>query len=165
MSETDDVARQESQHTLPLDLQEAVAGKNFAVFLTRHGPSIWLLADPAARPPAIVLSVPKSGTYFVEALYKRMGYQGVFVHAMDTYCNDWRFHEMARAEELRLVGNRDIPVTTLSRLVLRGQILVSHCRRTAAIAAALRGFKKIYLYRDLRETFVSHARETYGFDL
>jgi hypothetical protein len=138
---------------------EALKDANFPVFPTRLGLALWPEADPAAGPPAIILSVPKSGTYFAEALFKRLGYYGVYVHAMDAVCNDWRFHEVARADEIGLTGNKPIAITVLSRLILPGQVIVSHCSRTPAIEAALAGFKKIYLYRDLREVFVSYARE------
>src|SRR5438105_4540612 len=79
-----------------------------------------------------------------------MGYQGIFVHAMDGFCNDWRFAEWS--------GIKPIPVTVLVPLVLPGQILLSHCSREAQLETALAGFKKIYLYRDLREVLVSHTR-------
>src|SRR5260370_807227 len=79
-----------------------------------------------------------------------MGLQGVQDNAMDGFCSDRRFEEWA--------GFRDIPITALAPLVLPGQIIVSHCSCHPANAAALSGFKKIYLYRDLREVLVSHTR-------
>jgi hypothetical protein len=106
----------------------------------------------------IVLSIPKSGTYFAEALYKRMGYAGIYVHAMDGNCTDWRFAG-ADPRPLKTTSNKLVPITILTRFVLPGQIIVSHCSHSAAIEAALSGFKKIYLYRDLREIFVSKTRE------
>ena len=131
-------------------LDVSLADQNFPVFLTKFGPALHPIADPRVGPPVIILSVPKSGTYFTEALYKRMGYQAVFVHAMNEFCNDWRFADWG--------GLKPIPVTALIPLVLPGQILVSHCGRTPEIEAALVGFKKIYLYRNLREVLVSHTR-------
>jgi hypothetical protein len=136
------------------EVGKALTDKEFAVFLTKYGPALWPAADPATGPPVIVLSVPKSGTYFTEALYKRMGYHGVRVHAMDAVCNDYRVDEIA--------GLKGVPITILSRLVLSGQVIVSHCSRNAAIETALTGFKKIYLYRNLREIFISHARGDAG---
>ena len=66
-----------------VELEEVLIETALPVFLTKHGPSLWPVADPSKGPPVIVLSVPKSGTYFTEALFKRMGYQGVRVHAMN----------------------------------------------------------------------------------
>ena len=142
----------------PTEVGKALMDQQFPVFLTQHGPAIWPVTNPTAGPPVIVVSVPKSGTYFTEALYKRMGYQGVYVHAMDMECNAWRFHEVTATKDFAPSGMKPIPITILSRLVLPGQIIVSHCGRNPEIAAALSGFKKIYLYRDLREVLVSHAR-------
>src|SRR5215469_15347957 len=95
----------------------------FPVFFTVHGLALWPLTDSAAGPPAIVLSIPKSGTYFTEALYKRMGYSSVFVHALDRNCTDRRL----RPHNPTVGGNVPMPITLLSRLVLPGQIIVSHC--------------------------------------
>ncbi len=142
----------------PTEVGNALTDQQFAVFLTKHGPAIWPVTDPAAGPPVIVVSVPKSGTYFIEALYKRMGYQGVYVHAMSMECNDWRFHEVTATKDFAPSGIKPIPITILSRLVLPGQIIVSHCGRNPEVEAALSGFKKIYLYRNLREVLVSHTR-------
>lgn len=129
---------------------DALCNTKFAIFVTQYGPAAWPETDPTAGPPVIVLSVPKSGTYFTEALFRRMGYTPIYVHALDERCDDWRFPEFK--------GTKHVPITILSRLVLPGQIIVSHCSRRPDIAAALGRFKKIYLYRDLREVFVSHAR-------
>lgn len=126
-------------------LDEALVDKNFPVFLTRYGPAIGPVTDPSVGPPAIVLSVPKSGTYFTEALYKRMGYSGVYVHAMAEGCNDVRF-QGAAPRNLQIAGDKAIPITILSRLVLPGQIIVSHCGHSAAIEAALSGFKEDLLF-------------------
>jgi hypothetical protein len=145
-----DLARYASCDAGQGKLDEVLVDKNFPIFLTRYGPALWPVTDPAAGPPVIVLSVPKSGSFFTEALYKRMGYHGVWVHVMDGFCNDRRFEEW--------LGFKTIPVTALAPLVLPGQIIVSHCSRQPANAAALSGFKKIYLYRDLREVLVSHTR-------
>lgn len=131
-------------------LDPALVDRNFPIFLTRLGPAVWPTTREDIGPPAIVVSVPKSGTYFAEALYKRMGYEAVRIHAMDTFCNDLRCEELS--------GIKAVPMTALAPLILPGQIVVSHCSRTAAIEAALRRYKKIYLYRDLREVLVSHAR-------
>jgi predicted O-methyltransferase YrrM len=139
------------------EITEALAGKPFPVFLTKYGPALWPVTDETAGPPAIVLSVPRSGTYFTEALYKRMGYGGVYVHAMDQSCNDERLAPFG-VRNLKVGGLVPIPVTVISRLVLPGQIIVSHCGRNAEIETALVRFRKIYLYRDLREVIVSHAR-------
>ncbi len=54
------------------EVAEAVSDNEFPIFLTKYGISLWPVADPSVGPPAIVLSVPKSGTYFTEALYRRM---------------------------------------------------------------------------------------------
>ena len=140
------------------EIEEAIRDKEFPIYLTQHGPALWPVADPSIGPPAIVLSVPKSGTYFIEALYKRMGYSAVHVHAMDGNCVDLRF-EGADPHNRKATSNKPVPITILSRLVLPGQIIVSHCSHNASIEAALGGFKKIYLYRDLREIFVSKTRE------
>src|SRR6266567_2981901 len=149
-----DLAPSTSYDAIRSEVEHALIDQQFPIFRTGHGPALWPVADPFVGPPAIVLSVPKSGTYFTEALYKRMGYQAVRVHAMDMYCNDWRFEEVTSL--------KNIPITILSRLVLPGQVILSHCGRDPSIVAALRSFKKIYLYRDLRETFVSHTRQEQG---
>jgi hypothetical protein len=138
-------------------LAEALVDTNFPIFWTQHGPALWPAFNPAAGVPVIVLSVPKSGTYFTEALYRRMGYRAVFVHAMDGVCNDWRFRGAER-DDTEMAGLKRVPITVLAQLLLPGQIIVSHCSRSPETEAALRGFKKVYLYRNLREVLISHAR-------
>jgi hypothetical protein len=142
------------------EITDILADKGFPVFLTKYGPAIWPVTNPDVGPPVIVLSVPRSGTYFTEALYTRMGYNAVYVHAMDDFCNDTRFKPWGMRVKLKLKvgGIFDIPITLISRLVLPGQIVLSHCGRNLEIETALSCFKKIYLYRELREVIVSHSR-------
>src|SRR5262249_33884417 len=83
----------------------------------------------------------------------------VRIHAMGTFCNDLRFYSQPETlPELRIGGEYMVPIEALSPFLLPGQVMVSHCEYTLPIEVALKGFKKIYLYRDLREVFVSHAR-------
>ena len=131
--------------------------EKFPVFFVGGKPVLWPNYDNRLGNPVIILSIPKSGTYLTQALFKELGYSPLPVHAMTTYCTDIRF-KIQNNLDYEISGTYRLPIETISHLVLPGQVMVSHCGYSRDIVAALKKFKKVYLYRDLREVVLSTAK-------
>lgn len=122
---------------------------------------------PAAQPTAgalphrvMVCSVPKAGTYFVGEALRRLGSvpTGLHFSGDGRMLMDARFatREEARNEFGRLC--HVVPPERVLPLVRPGQHALSHLECTPRVRALLTGFKVVFVYRDLRDAFVSWMR-------
>jgi hypothetical protein len=136
------------------------AGLPVPVYLTASG-------IPSAQPTVgsiphrvFVCSIPKAGTYLVGEVLRRLGTvpTGFHFSADGLMFMDARFatREEARNEFGRLC--HAVPIERALPLVLAGQHAVSHLECTPHTRKLLSGFKVVFVYRDLRDAFVSWLR-------
>ncbi len=106
--------------------------------------------------PLLINSIPKSGTYFVEAAMARLGMQPLRLHLYPHLLHDYRGiaeAEMHRRPELRAVN---APAGAVAELLRPGDLVVGHIedhRQLDAVKNA--GVRTLHLARDLREILVS----------
>jgi hypothetical protein len=106
----------------------------------------------------IVLSIPKAGTYFLAELLREWGCAPTHLHLAHDSAWDYRQRTL---EEIRVDSFRyqvTIPLRQSVALIDRGQFAVGHLECTPEIRSALGGFRKIFIYRDLRDALISQMR-------
>lgn len=142
----------------PGALVRSAAGLPIPIFLTANG-------IPSARPDrgpiphrVMVCSLPKAGTYLVGEVVRRLGAVATSFHVTPETVMDTRFatREEARNEYTRLC--HPIPLERSLPLVCPGQFAVSHLECSPRTRDCLVGFKVVFVYRELRDAFVSWLR-------
>jgi hypothetical protein len=135
-----------------------LVGSNLAVYLT---PELRPAAKPhlgASRHRIVVCSLPKAGTYFMAELLSQMGCVATQLHLSSDSFTDYRW---ATRKEAREEYKRFIAPLELSKsleLLLPGQFAVGHLGCSQDSRSLLAEFKKVFLYRDLRDGLVSYLR-------
>jgi hypothetical protein len=101
-----------------------------------------------------VISVPKAGSYLLEKLLEQFGYRNCKLHLSISHINDYRNATM----EQMLDVMRYIRASQTTQLVDRGQSIVGHILHCPEAKVALFDFKKIFVFRNLRDVVVSALR-------
>jgi len=111
------------------------------------------------RPRVIILSLPKSGTYLVSEILRRLGFHQTFFHlrpdSLDAY-----------DRELFVKGKRntspdffvECPIEQSVKLVRSGEFAAGHLACTDRTKAAFAPFKVVHARRELRASMVSRFR-------
>ena len=106
----------------------------------------------------VVLSIPKAGTYFLAELLREWGCAPTQLHLAHDSAWDYRQRTL---EEIRVDSFRyqvKVPLQQSAVLIDRGQFAVGHLECTPEIRRTLEGFRKIFIYRDLRDALISQMR-------
>ncbi|MCM2291808.1 sulfotransferase domain-containing protein [Allorhizobium sp. BGMRC 0089] len=125
------------------------------------------LEKPAGAPdlpPVFINSIPKSGTYFLEAAFARIGYKPTRLHlgGQDTV-DDYRNMADAEIHVAPEMSRLNLPVTMVTALMQRGQIMVGHIEHAHVIEEMKRqGILVIHAIRDLRAVLYSLYRFKLG---
>jgi hypothetical protein len=142
---------------LKADLQP-LAGSNIPVYLTPE-------LRPAAKPHRgvsghriAICSLPKSGTYFLAEVLSQMGCVATQLHLSSNACTDYRCATRKEAREEYKRFNTLLELSKSLALVLPGQFAVGHLECSPRNRALLADFKKVFLYRDLRDGLASFLR-------
>jgi len=103
-------------------------------------------------------SMPKAGTYFIAEALCRLGCEPTHLHLDHTVVWDYRERtiEEIRADSFRYMVK--VPLEQSLRLVRPGQFAVGHVECRDDAKRWLRSFKKIFIYRDLRDALISQMR-------
>ena len=103
-------------------------------------------------------SMPKAGTYFIAEALRRLGCEPTHLHLDHTVVWDYRHRtiEEIRADSFRYMVKMSLEQSL--RLVRPGQFAVGHVECRDETKQWLRGFKKILIYRDLRDALISQMR-------
>lgn len=135
-----------------------VAGKSLPVYLTDDFQPVVNPRSGATPERILICSIPKAGTYLYTRLLELLGVERTGLHLSVTHFNDYRFRtiEEGRNDHQRL--RVEIPVEKAVNLVRPGQFAVSHLERSRETIDVLRGFKILFLYREMRAAAVSHMR-------
>jgi hypothetical protein len=141
------------------------------VFLSPGDPGLYLLPVLAldspggnpSLPPVIINSIPKSGTYFVEAAFSCLGAHPLRLHLCPQECHDYRavpepdMHRDVRGLTL------SAPAGAVAWLMRPGDVAVGHVDDHAQLDEAVSaGVTVLHAVRDLREVLVSlyHFKRT-----
>jgi hypothetical protein len=125
-------------------------------------PVIELEADDGAPAPArrlLINTVPKSGTYFLEAAAGRLAFRPTRLHLGARLCDDFRGVPDA---EMHIAPERyrvEVPAGAIAQIMVGGEIAVGHIpdhNELDAIADA--GVTLLHCVRDLRNVLVSLFR-------
>jgi hypothetical protein len=135
-----------------------VAGSNLAVYLT---PELRPAAKPyrgASRHRIVVCSLPKAGTYFLTEVLSQMGCVATQLHLASDALTDYRWATRQEAREEYERFNTSLELSESLKLVQPGQFAVGHLGCTPQSRLLLSDFKKVFLYRDLRDGLASYLR-------
>ncbi|MDR1243424.1 MAG: hypothetical protein LBM00_11700 [Deltaproteobacteria bacterium] len=106
-----------------------------------------------------ILSIPKSGTYFLGLIFNKLGFERSPIHGGSGGYGDWR--GLSTEERAETSGKYSVimPYTTQYQLVMPGQYLMSHIHDEKSIDFLRQNFDKVlFSIRDLRSVFISHLR-------
>ncbi|SFM08892.1 sulfotransferase domain-containing protein [Rugamonas rubra] len=127
-------------------------------------PVIWPRVRPG-RPPALVVSLPRSGTHLGSELLQGLGLVFGGLHLSPELepdiVQDRRSYVMAADGRLEW-QQFQLPLEDLFAMVGPGQVVQGHVPFSPAIAAALAGFRIVYMERSLRDVAVSSMRFVAG---
>jgi Sulfotransferase domain len=107
---------------------------------------------------ALVLSLPKSGTYFVAELLKAIGYRSTDMHLAESAFSNYKGADLAEARQNPGLFARNEPLGESLTRIRPGEFAVGHLPCKAEIATATTSFKRLYLTRDLRTALISYMR-------
>lgn len=126
------------------------------------GPDGRLLAKPDCGPwpaPAIVISLPKAGTYMLGRFLSRVGYIDSEWHVSEFLLTDYRGMS---TEQKRGPLFRErvfhVPIGVSAGLVAAGQFTVGHLPLTPYVRTSLAAFRKLFMYRNLVDAIFSRLR-------
>ena len=133
-------------------------GKKVAIYLDGVGRPCFTLDRGAAAKSAVVVSVPKSGTYLVAAYLEKLGLASTGAHLSEDAFTDYRGRSIKEMVELGARLNVALPLAQSLSMIQPGQFAVGHLVHSEETAALLRDFTVIFTYRELRASLVSAMR-------
>lgn len=108
------------------------------------------------RPPLFLVTLPKSGTYFLGKIIEELGYANIYIHTGECGFGDYKGHDLQDQMDNYLNFTVFLPYVLQTQLLESGQYLLGHlpfsCHQVL--------IKKhcILTIRDLRYMFVSALR-------
>lgn len=110
-------------------------------------------------PKVAVISLPKAGTYFMGTLLKELGFIDLEIHAGPTVFDDYRGLSVEeKRDNPQKYRIHHFPIEQLTPLIRSGQFIVGHLPSTTSVFQAIQNFKRVFIYRDLRDCLVSDMR-------
>jgi len=128
-----------------------LAGCEFPVYISKE---LNLLFSPHVgnnQHKAAVTTIPKSGTYLVTELLKHAGFELVKLNVRKNSIRDFRWKDL---NDLTNLG-KTFPLEYLVHMILPGQVIAGHIEYDNYTKKALSDFKKIFVYRNMRDALVS----------
>lgn len=107
---------------------------------------------------AFLVSMPKSGTYFIAEILGRLGLANAGVHLDEHGFTDYRQTAAGRDVADYTTLQHRLPLHKSVRLLADGQFAVGHLAHTTYTTTCLRGFRVVFSKRELRTALVSHMR-------
>lgn len=153
-----DLNRQLQSALTRQDGLQAFGGLPLPVYLDE---SLRPMAAPqfgASRHKAVVCSIPKSGTYLVGKLLELLGLVPSMLHVWPEGLSDYRGRTLDQMRLDYLQFNVQIPLADSLQLIRQGQFAVGHLACDETNRELLKPFRKIFVYRNLRDALVSWMR-------
>lgn len=107
---------------------------------------------------AVVLSIPKSGTYLLSAILGQLGLINTEVHVWESGFHDYRGKSIPEMVHLYSEYAVNAPLETTAALILPGQYMVGHIGCDVGTRGTLAPFRRFLTVRELRQCLVSHMR-------
>jgi hypothetical protein len=106
----------------------------------------------------LACAMPKAGTYLLAEVLRQLGCEPTDLHLEHTVVWDYRQRtiEEIRADSFRYMV--EMPLKQSLGLIGSGQFAVGHIECGPETKRWLQGFKKILIYRDLRDALISQMR-------
>ncbi|GAB4236446.1 MAG: hypothetical protein Kow00109_09990 [Acidobacteriota bacterium] len=130
---------------------------NFPVYLVDGRPS-FAPHHIRGKPPVVVITIPKSGTYLLAAYLKALGLIDTGVHLTDHGFTDYRNKTLPEMLSRYREYYHAYPLSLVTQLIHEGQFAVAHIICNARSVAAFAKFRIVFAKRELRSTLISHMR-------
>lgn len=128
------------------------------VYLGENG----LPSAAAAKGPSphrvVVCSIPKSGTYLIAEVLQRMGLVSSGLHLRAAGVTDYRFASIQQMREDYMRWDSRLPLADSAQLIRPGQFAAGHVEHNDYTKSILHPFKKVFVFRELRDCLVSWLR-------
>jgi len=103
---------------------------------------------------AVVTTIPKSGTYLVSAILLHAGFELVKLNVRRNSFRDFRWKDLNDVTNLE----NKLPLEILVKMIIPGQVIAGHIQCDNYTKNTLLNFKKIFVYRNMRDALVSAMR-------
>ena len=150
--------RRENSNEENQDLLRSIRGLNFPVFVSNEMRVTAWPNKGASKYKAFVISIPKSGTYLVAELLTRLGMESVKLHLSLDYVTDYRFASLKDGRERPELFDVRMKFADALQFIDNGQFAVGHIECSELTVQLLRNFRKIFVFRNLRDALVSYMR-------
>jgi hypothetical protein len=112
----------------------------------------------ASNARAMIVTVPKAGTYLMAKVLANLGMVDLEVHLSETTMGDFRYMSIEeKISKVRMLV-QDIPLEVSARMILPGQFGVGHLSCTPNNREILAPFVRILCLREVRHALVSYMR-------
>jgi len=137
---------------------EPFRGMSFPLYISESlEPLAWPKTNKLIKNKAIIISIPKAGTYLAAELLTNIGIVSAGLHVSLIHLEDYRFYtynDLANRDEVF----RTIPLYMTSAIIQSGQFIVGHIPYSIEAENMLLNYRRIFVYRNLRDTIVTTYR-------
>jgi hypothetical protein len=105
---------------------------------------------------AVIISIPKSGTYLLSSILEKIGLINTGVQVWETGFHDYRGKTISEMVHRYSEFAVNSPLNLTATLVLQGQFIVGHIECSKETQSLLSAFKRIMSIREMRQSLVSH---------
>lgn len=110
----------------------------------------------STQPPLVINSIPKSGTYFIEAALAKLGMCSLNLHISSDFLHDYRGVDQADMHRKPAALAVNVPAAALAEILCVGEMVVGHIDEHIQLDKIGRlGVRVLHVVRDLREVLVS----------
>lgn len=139
------------------EMMKILDKKKFPVYIIDNQFTAWPRKGNSNE-KAIIISIPKSGTYFFAELLNMLGLEFTKLHISEHVFTDYRFATLNEARSMSEKFSVEMELENSIKFINTGQFAVGHLPCFDSVKMVLKNFKKIFVYRDLRDVFISHLR-------
>lgn len=136
------------------DIFSAIAGTEFPIYLSNDLTPLFSTIIGNNPHKAAVITIPKSGTYFVSELLSHAGLELVKLNVRKNSFRDFRWKDLNDVTNLE----KQLPLEILVKMIVPGQVIAGHIQYDDYTKNALLDFKNIFVYRNMRDALVSAMR-------
>jgi hypothetical protein len=135
-----------------------IAGRNLPVFIDNNLHPCFKQNRAPIPHRVFILTVPKSGTYLIAKILENLGIVDCGVHIAIDHIQDNRFADEKVLKREAWKYYVPIPFKISTKLIKNGQFAFGHIPYYPEGEQMLRGFKKIFTFRELRDIIISLVR-------
>jgi len=121
-------------------------------YLTNDYAPLFLLEHGKNQNKAIVISIPKSGTFLVAELLRFAEFVMVRMNVRKNSLRDFRWCDLNDTKNL----DQPFPLEIVVKMITSGQLIAGHVEYEDYTKKVLKNFRKIFTYRNLRDCLVSN---------